>query len=704
MPIQYRNKTALRYILATCSYILLGLAGLTLAIPPGYSSIIFPAAGLAFIIVLIGGVRFLPSIWLGSFLLNLWIAFQSSTLDLTTVYVAAFVGVGASLQALVGKYLVQNIAKINWKELATAKEIVLFIALSGPIASLVAATWGNISLFLFNIINAEDLHSSWVSWWLGDSTGIITLAPLLLAGYFSCKKEGAKRTAEFVLPTVIALIVAISLFFYMSEKESQQIKQKLGTLGETIADNLNSRLLIYQEILASIEALTLTHKPLRFEEFKVFSSPLLERHPDLQAISLNTYVTSENRKKFEAQLSKRFDQQGMMIKELNTSGEMVNAQTRDWYLPVNFILPIEGNEAAIAYDIASDSLRLAAINKAIATNQNVITAPIQLVQSSGASNGILMLKPLLNQKTKIIDGAAVAVIQIENIIGDLLANSIAQGLSITIKDTDEDLDKRLLYTSGKHNLVSNTNFIWIKELAIGQRLWQISIMPNEQYINNFASFLPWQVLLVALWLVALLEVLLLSITGQHYLDSQKINDQNKTLETLAHYDILTGLPNRSLFSDRYQQAVSFNKRNKSLLAIGFLDLDKFKPVNDTYGHDIGDKLLIAVAQHIQFVLRENDTVCRSGGDEFLLLISGLKSTEECSAILNRLLSELAKPFLIETHTITISGSCGITLYSADNDDDLDTLLRHADQAMYQAKLSGRNQFKIFDGEHYSRPF
>jgi len=164
---------------------------------------------------------------------------------------------------------------------------------------------------------------------------------------------------------------------------------------------------------------------------------------------------------------------------------------------------------------------------------------------------------------------------------------------------------------------------------------------------------------------------------------------------MAHHDVLTGLPNRALFADRYHQAIALNKRNNTLLAIGFLDLDKFKPVNDIYGHDIGDQLLIKVAQRIQYVLRENDTVCRIGGDEFTLLIGNLSSKQECKDILNRLLNELAKPFLIESYTIEISGSCGVTLYPDDNA-GLDAMLQHADQAMYEAKSSGRNQFEVYE--------
>lgn len=695
MPFQNLFHPLFLYALATSSYVLLGIAGLELAIPPGYSTVIFPAAGLAFILVLTGGIRFLPSIWLGSFLLNVWMAFHSSTLSLTTVSVAALLGVGASLQALLAAYLIQHTVKINWKDLSTTRDIVLFLALSGPLASLVSATWGNISLFTFNILNAEDLFSNWINWWLGDSTGVITIAPLLLIILFSRQQPWAKRKAQVLLPTSVALMAAISLFFYMSEKESTDIKAKLGELGENIADNLSARLLIYQEALASIETLKQIRPELSFEEFNAFCSPILQRYPDLQAIGLNAYVTSGNRKLFEDQVSKRFSKPDLKIKEVNASGEMVNAQHRDWYMPVKFIIPVEGNEAAIAYDIASNSLRLEAINKAIKTNDIVITAPIRLVQESGSSSGILMINPMINQTNGVIDGLAVAVIRIENIIGSLLASKVAQGLNITIKDLDEKLENGTLYSSVANNATSNSNFIWTKELAINQRQWQLLIAPSVEFTNKFASYLPWQVLLVTLWLVSLLQALLLSISGQHYLSSQKIKDQNKELELMAHYDTLTGLPNRSLFTDRYKQAISLNKRNNLLVAIGFLDLDKFKPVNDTYGHDIGDKLLIDVAQRIQRVLRENDTVCRVGGDEFVLLIGGLGSAEECNEILKRLIDELARPFLIETYTIEISGSCGVTLYPTDNE-ALDILLRHADHAMYQAKASGRNQFKIFN--------
>ena len=180
-------------------------------------------------------------------------------------------------------------------------------------------------------------------------------------------------------------------------------------------------------------------------------------------------------------------------------------------------------------------------------------------------------------------------------------------------------------------------------------------------------------------------------------DITQSKQQQEKLHLMAHYDVLTQLPNRTLFADRFFQAVLHSKRNGTLLAVCFLDLDNFKPVNDQYGHEVGDLLLIEVAKRISAELREEDTVSRQGGDEFALLLKDLMSVEECGPLLTRLHRSLAQPYLIRGHQLTIGASSGVTVYPSDNS-DIDTLLRHADQAMYKAKLAGKNRYQIFNAE------
>ncbi|NOQ77380.1 MAG: EAL domain-containing protein [Methylococcaceae bacterium] len=170
------------------------------------------------------------------------------------------------------------------------------------------------------------------------------------------------------------------------------------------------------------------------------------------------------------------------------------------------------------------------------------------------------------------------------------------------------------------------------------------------------------------------------------------------LSIMAHYDVLTGLPNRTLFIDRFNQAIAHSKRSQSLLAVCFLDLDNFKPVNDNYGHAVGDQLLIEVAQRIKGNIREADTVSRQGGDEFAILLGDINSYTQCQRTLDRILNSLAQPYLIDGYPHKITASIGVTLYPEDNE-DLDTLLRHADNAMYQAKLKGKHRFHLFNTQH-----
>ncbi len=171
--------------------------------------------------------------------------------------------------------------------------------------------------------------------------------------------------------------------------------------------------------------------------------------------------------------------------------------------------------------------------------------------------------------------------------------------------------------------------------------------------------------------------------------------QHEQINLMAHYDVLTQLPNRVLFTDRFHQAIAHSKRTETQLAVCFLDLDQFKPINDQYGHEVGDQLLIEVAQRIQANIREEDTVSRQGGDEFALLLNEIVSFAQCEQTLDRIHHALSQPFVINDIAHTISASTGITLYPSD-DSDIDTLLRHADHAMYLAKQAGRNRYHLFN--------
>ena len=176
-----------------------------------------------------------------------------------------------------------------------------------------------------------------------------------------------------------------------------------------------------------------------------------------------------------------------------------------------------------------------------------------------------------------------------------------------------------------------------------------------------------------------------------------VTEKRKFLETLqwqAEHDELTGLPNRFLLSKALDQAIVKAKSQPSTVAVGVLDLDGFKQINDRYGHEIGDRLLVAVADRLKHSMRIEDTVARLGGDEFVLILGG-RDPKVLESALQRLLAALSAVYIIDGIGINISASIGVTLYPNDNE-NADTLLRHADQAMYKSKQSGRNCFYLFD--------
>lgn len=178
-------------------------------------------------------------------------------------------------------------------------------------------------------------------------------------------------------------------------------------------------------------------------------------------------------------------------------------------------------------------------------------------------------------------------------------------------------------------------------------------------------------------------------------DVTVLKEHEVKLERMANYDSLTGLPNRSLLSDRMRQAISRANRKDGLLAICYLDLDNFKPINDAYGHQVGDRVLTEIANRLRAQLRGGDTIARLGGDEFVLLLCGLETTEQSHLAVSRILSSVTSPIKLEAQLINVTASIGVTIYP--NDDDApDILLRHADQAMYIAKESGKNTFHLFD--------
>ena len=183
-----------------------------------------------------------------------------------------------------------------------------------------------------------------------------------------------------------------------------------------------------------------------------------------------------------------------------------------------------------------------------------------------------------------------------------------------------------------------------------------------------------------------------------FTDVTDLKKHEQQLEHVTNYDLLTSLPNRALLADRLRQAMTLPSLKNRLLAVAYLDLDGFKGINDLHGHDTGDRLLTSLAFNMKCALRKGDTLARLGGDEFVAVMLDLDDAEACTPVLNRLLEAASEHVQVGEFLLNVTASVGVTFYPQKEDVDADSLLRQADQAMYQAKLAGGHRFHIFNPE------
>lgn len=176
----------------------------------------------------------------------------------------------------------------------------------------------------------------------------------------------------------------------------------------------------------------------------------------------------------------------------------------------------------------------------------------------------------------------------------------------------------------------------------------------------------------------------------------RLKQTNDQITHLAHHDTLTALPNRILFYDRLNQAIARARREDESFAVLYLDLDGFKPVNDMFGHGVGDALLCEAAQRIVACVRESDTVARMGGDEFTVIVNGLKTANDDDRVVNGIIEAIARPFVLNGKNCLVTASVGIALYP-DDGQTAEQLVKISDAAMYLAKQSGKNRYRFVSG-------
>jgi diguanylate cyclase (GGDEF)-like protein len=352
----------------------------------------------------------------------------------------------------------------------------------------------------------------------------------------------------------------------------------------------------------------------------------------------------------------------------------------------------------LGLDIWPEPIRRAALERARDSGMAAITGKIRLAidRASDAPPGFVMYLPVFKpgqvhdtvaQRREHLIGWVYAAFHMSDFMASLYGAQ-SPGLSVSIYDTVEASDAALLYRSSDAWRARSPAHIaaWSANeyMVVGGHTWTLSLASQPEFEARLGSDVTNLIAAVGVALSLALAVLVWLMVHGRTRAMRLAAAMTEELRHVAQHDPLTRLPNRALFSDRLSQELARAKRDSGRFAVIFLDLDDFKPVNDNFGHAVGDLLLQQVAQRLQSAVRAVDTVGRIGGDEFVVLVAGLGGQEAVHTMTDKISQALQEMFVVDGHAVRVSASVGVAVYPEDGNDEL-TLTRCADTAMYRVK-------------------
>lgn len=535
-----RRESVLPIILLTAvAYFAVGRLSLLLAIPPGYATAVWPAAGVALTVVLLWGYRVSVGVALGSFLVNF--SLQANTDNLIglaeSLAIPAIIGMGAALQAVAGAWLIRRFISPDPK-LDTARVIATFIFLGAAVSSMVNATIGSGALIFAGIVSPDNGLFTWVTWWCGDAIGILIFFVLLMT-FFSQEREiWRPRRFIIVIPLTLCFIGIVTLFVFSSRWEVSQQRLLFERKAENLYSELAQAMAAPKELLNAISGFYAASDNVSRDEFATFVERPLNTQPGIQALSWVPVVTRKERGYYE-QLAQQELSRPFVFTERQGDG-LGPASERPVYYPVYYLEPYRGNEKALGFDLGSNPSRLAAIQLAVRSRAVTSTESIRLVQETGEQKAIIMFLPLYTKENpEEILGLVDVVFRIGDLVQKAIPQDDAEGVVLTLTEVNDrgETSQLLSTTEFWPDSVAGKQvgaFQWQKHLDIGNRDWLISVVANQDFLAASRTLVPWSILAAGLFFSGLLGAFLLFITGETYRAKNAAEELRDTLNHLRN--------------------------------------------------------------------------------------------------------------------------------------------------------------------------
>ncbi|MDB4837789.1 EAL domain-containing protein [Marinomonas sp.] len=353
------------------------------------------------------------------------------------------------------------------------------------------------------------------------------------------------------------------------------------------------------------------------------------------------------------------------------------------------IFPLEGNEAAIGIDILSNTRVNEGIKTAVKNNTFIIVGPIKLVQGGSAIIGRVPVYMNQGKPNEKFWGLVSALINVNSLLkATQLQELESEGYQYTLSRNSLDRNKTILVASSKLPL---TDLHVKANLMLPAQTWTLSISKTleKKLMNNTLKGY-----FLTAWIALLLAIALYLLLMQPDKLKKLVKAKTAELEDLAYKDPLTNLPNRRYLQDHLPLYITNNKTKKRISAFIYFDLDNFKRINDTIGHDVGDKILIIVADRLNQLKEKSDLIIRLGGDEFGILLADIKSREDAEQKAIDIVESIRSPVKLGNRELLLSTSLGVAIIP-EHGNNMITIMQNADIALYQAKLEGKNQHITF---------
>jgi diguanylate cyclase (GGDEF)-like protein/PAS domain S-box-containing protein len=707
------KKDWVRGCLLALAYFIAARIGLSLALVGHSVSVFWPSSGIALAILLLYGSRLWPGVFLGAFCAN-WV----SGLPVLSVI---GISTGSTLEALLGAYLLNGHPHFS-VDLRQARDIFRLMWRGGILSSLPSATIGVLSLIGVGAITWYEFAQTFLFWWMGDGLGVVLFTPAVIA--FLRHPPFAWTSAyrkQVLLMLGILLLMCLMIFTGLSQNlvGYQARVFMLVPMVVWAALSFNSRVVSLVLMVIAFFALFSAASGQG-----IFNAHSISNMFDLWGFLfvlgiLGTALSAVNNQRNQARIQmERNDRNLNRAQQVSKVGsweldiateklEWSDETCRIFGTPpgtplslenfMNFIYAddIENVQAAwqaalkgVPYDIEHRIM----VNGAIKWVHEQATMDFdensgKPVFALGTVHDISVRKAeeaALHLAARVFESSGEAIL-----ITDEKSNVVAVNHAFVEMSgfrSEEVMGKNpSLLASGRHG---DEFYRAMWEDINHHGYWQGEIWDKHKNGRIYPKWMS----ITAVRDTKGEVVNYISIAR----DTTEQTEAEKNIHFLAYYDVLTGLPNRTLLRDRLGQMIAVSHRDHHQFALLFMDLDRFKYINDSMGHLVGDRLLQAVALRIQQHIREDDTVARLGGDEFIVL---LRDTGESSAavVANKLLVSLAAPYDLGGHVVSTQASIGVCIFP-DHAQDADTLIKNADMAMYSAKEEGRNNYQFFKPE------